>query len=66
MSLALNASGVDSTKRATVVFWWVVTESGFQVTKSRCKGCSHSIGGRYALAPGHGSETCGKGAGDKI
>ena len=45
---------------AAVVFWWVVTESGFQVTKLRCGGCSRSIGGQYVLAPGRGS-----GIGDK-
>ena len=64
MSSALNASCMDYAERAVVVFWWVVTKSGFQVTKLKCGGCSHSIGSRYALAPGCGSETGGKGAGD--
>ena len=64
MSSALNASCVDCAECATVVFWWVVTESRFLVTKLRCGGCSHSIGGRYTLVPGHGSGIGGKGAGD--
>ena len=34
MSPASDASSVGCAERAAVVFWWVVTESGFLVTKS--------------------------------